>query len=154
MTNGNGIASIEKTSGNGLLGTTDTYTITLNDGQQIDFDVSHGNGIESVRKTAGTGERGTVDTYTIKLSDGNEISFPVSHGFNSYIHVKYSDFANPTDGQISDNPDSIYLGICTDQNETAPATASSYGWTRVKGISYLPSFELENGYLMVTITEI
>lgn len=120
VTNGNGIASIEKKSGDGSLGTTDTYTITLNDGQKTDFPVSHGNGIESVIRTSGTGAPGTIDIYTIKLSNEEEINIPIAHGSHSYIHVKYSDFASPDDSQIGDDPDKLYLGICTNQSDEAP----------------------------------
>ena len=51
-------------------------------------------------------------------------------GANSYIHKKYSDYA---DGRnMSDNPTLKYIGIYTGDKETAPTNASEYSWTKIK----------------------
>lgn len=80
---GVGIASIEKTSTEGLV---DTYTITYTDGDTDTFTVTNGEqgddgvGITSIEKTATTG---LVDTYTITLSDGSTYTFTVTNGSGS-----------------------------------------------------------------------
>ena len=51
-------------------------------------------------------------------------------GKNSYLHKKYSDFA---DGRnMSDNSTLKYIGIYTGDKEQAPTNASEYSWTKIK----------------------
>lgn len=51
-------------------------------------------------------------------------------GKSSYLHKKYSDFA---DGRImSDNSTLKYIGIYTGDKEQAPTNASEYSWTKIK----------------------
>lgn len=52
-------------------------------------------------------------------------------GVSSYIHRKYSDYANGTD--MSDNSNLKYIGIYTGTSPTPPTTASSYLWSKIKG---------------------
>lgn len=52
-------------------------------------------------------------------------------GIDSYIHRKYSDYA---DGRnMSDNSTLKYIGIYTGDKEQAPTNASEYSWTKIKG---------------------
>lgn len=53
-------------------------------------------------------------------------------GTSSYVHIKYSPVANPSDSQMTETP-SDYIGICTDSNVADPVTASSYTWSKWKG---------------------
>lgn len=53
-------------------------------------------------------------------------------GTSSYVHIKYSSVANPSDSQMTETP-SDYIGICTDSNVADPVTASSYTWSKWKG---------------------
>ena len=55
-----------------------------------------------------------------------------SPGENSYVHIKYSAVANPTDADLTETP-SDYIGICTDNTRTDPTTAASYTWAKWKG---------------------
>lgn len=51
-------------------------------------------------------------------------------GKSSYLHKKYSDFA---DGRnMSDNSTLKYIGIYTGDKEQAPTSASEYSWTKIK----------------------
>ena len=51
-------------------------------------------------------------------------------GKSSYIHKKYSDYA---DGRnMSDNSTLKYIGIYTGVKEQAPTNASEYSWTKIK----------------------
>lgn len=51
-------------------------------------------------------------------------------GVNSYIHKKYSDYA---DGRnMSDNSTLKYIGIYTGDKQQAPTNASEYSWTKIK----------------------
>ena len=51
-------------------------------------------------------------------------------GKSSYIHKKYSDYA---DGRnMSDNPTLKYIGIYTGDKQQAPTNASEYSWTKIK----------------------
>lgn len=65
------ITSIEKTDTSGLV---DTYTITFNDGETKEFNVTNGRAIVSVEKTSSVGY---VDTYTITFNDGTTTTFQV-----------------------------------------------------------------------------
>lgn len=51
-------------------------------------------------------------------------------GKSSYIHIKYSPVANPTDELMTEVP-STYIGICVDENVNDPTTASSYTWSNL-----------------------
>ena len=52
-------------------------------------------------------------------------------GKNSYLHKKYSDFA---DGRnMSDNSTLKYIGIYTGDKEQAPSNTSEYSWTKIRG---------------------
>nr|DAX44172.1 MAG TPA: minor structural protein [Bacteriophage sp.] len=52
-------------------------------------------------------------------------------GKNSYLHKKYSDFA---DGRnMSDNSTLKYIGIYTGDKEQAPTNVSEYSWTKIRG---------------------
>lgn len=53
-------------------------------------------------------------------------------GKSSYIHIKYSPVANPTDELMTEVP-STYIGICVDENVNDPTTASSYTWSKFTG---------------------
>lgn len=52
-------------------------------------------------------------------------------GKSSYLHKKYSDFA---DGRnMSDNSTLKYIGIYTGDKQQAPINASEYSWTKIRG---------------------
>ena len=53
-------------------------------------------------------------------------------GTSTYIHIKYSSVANPTDDMLTEVP-AAYIGICVDTNLNDPITASSYTWSRFSG---------------------
>ena len=87
---GTSIASIERTSGNGSAGTTDVYTIVLDNSQTATFSVyngANGRAITSVARTSGNGAAGTTDTYTISFSDNTTTTFPVVHGANGDVSL-------------------------------------------------------------------
>lgn len=70
------IADVEKTASEGLV---DTYTITYNDGNTSNFQVTNGSGISSVAKTS---TNGLVDTYTITYENGETSTFDITNGAN------------------------------------------------------------------------
>lgn len=78
--------------------------------------------------TATKGHAPTESNYWDVVAKGKQ----GSGGQTSYMHVKYSPVANPTDAQMTDTPDK-YIGTCCDHNATAPTTASSYTWAQFKG---------------------
>nr|DAQ76704.1 MAG TPA: Neck appendage protein [Caudoviricetes sp.] len=52
-------------------------------------------------------------------------------GKSSYLHKKYSDFA---DGRnMSDNSTLKYIGIYTGDKQQAPSNTSEYSWTKIRG---------------------
>lgn len=52
-------------------------------------------------------------------------------GVSSYLHKKYSDFA---DGRnMSDNSTLKYIGIYTGDKQQAPTNASEYSWSKIRG---------------------
>lgn len=68
---GSTLVSMEKT---GHAGTTDTYTITFDDGSTTDIHVENLSSVESIELTSQTD---TEDTYTATLADGSTQSFSV-----------------------------------------------------------------------------
>ena len=61
----------------------------------------------------------------VKVKDGES-------GKTQYLHIMYSDVEEPTDSDITTIP-TTYIGICVDENKTAPSTASSYTWAKFQG---------------------
>lgn len=51
---------------------------------------------------------------------------------SAFVHIKYSDYPNPSSIQMKDTP-AAYMGICVTSEETAPTQASAYTWNRVRG---------------------
>ena len=52
-------------------------------------------------------------------------------GVSSYLHKKYSDYA---DGRnMSDNSNLKYIGIYTGDKQQAPTNVSEYSWTKIRG---------------------
>ena len=68
---GSTIVSMERT---GHSGTTDTYTITFDDGSTTDIQIENLSSVESIELTSHTD---TEDTYTATLADGSTQSFSV-----------------------------------------------------------------------------
>jgi len=88
---GRSITSISRTSGTGVAGTTDTYTISFSDTTSSTYLVvngangspgSNGRGISSIARTTGNGTAGTTDTYTITFTDASTTTFTVVNGAN------------------------------------------------------------------------
>lgn len=78
---GNGITSVTKTGVNGLV---DTYTITFDNGNTTNFNVTNGKdgtSIQSITNTATNGERAT---WTITLTDGTTQNFYIRNGVRWY----------------------------------------------------------------------
>ncbi|TKW64053.1 MAG: hypothetical protein DI638_02005 [Gemella sp.] len=74
----------------------------------------------------------TVDADGIRQITQEEITNRREElkGKSSYIHKKYSDFA---DGRnMSDNSTLKYIGIYTGDKQQAPTNASEYSWTKLK----------------------
>lgn len=105
---GASIGNIKKTA---TAGTTDTYTITLTDGETYTFQVTNGTSISNISYTSSSGN---VDTYTITLTDGSTQTFQVTNG---------EDFTVPTDGVIyydgADVPDGY-------EETSAPSGSGQY----------------------------
>ena len=79
----------------------------------------------------------TIDADGIRQITQQESSKVFEHkkaelkGVDSYIHKKYSDFA---DGRnMSDNSTLKYIGIYTGDKQQAPTNASEYSWTKIRG---------------------
>ena len=105
---GGTIDRIEKTA---TVGTTDTYTIYLNDGSTTTFNVTNGTSIASIEYTSSSGN---VDTYTVTLTDGSTTTFNVTNG---------EDFTVPTDGV------NYYYGVDVPdgyEETSAPSGSGSY----------------------------
>jgi len=82
---GNSISSIERTDGDGSLGTVDTYTISVEGDSEYTFEIAQGETIKSVERTDGDGSAGTTDTYTIWKDEDKTIdagTFEIVNGEN------------------------------------------------------------------------
>lgn len=105
---GASIGNIKKTA---TAGTTDTYTITLTDGETYTFQVTNGTSISNISYTSSSGN---VDTYTITLTDGSTQTFQVTNG---------EDFTVPTDGVIYYDGTDIPDGY---EETSAPSGSGAY----------------------------
>lgn len=105
---GASIGNIEKTA---TVGTTDTYTITLTDGETYTFQVTNGTSIANISYTSSSGN---VDTYTVTLTDGSTTTFNVTNG---------EDYTVPTDGVIYFDGDTVPDGY---EETSAPSGSGAY----------------------------
>jgi len=106
---GPGITNIQRTSGTGLAGSLDTYTVTYANNSTATFTVQNGvngtNGrsVSSISRTNGNGAAGSTDTYTITYSDATTSAYTVTNGaapfagYGKEIHVSQAD-GNDTTG--------------------------------------------------------
>lgn len=83
------------------------------------------------------GTNGRDGTDGVPGKDGKD-------GTNSYVHIKYSSVANPTDSQMTETP-SEYIGICTNDEIADPTTASSYTWSKWMGVDGTDGIPGTNG---------
>lgn len=121
---GGTIDRIEKTA---TVGTTDTYTIYLNDGSTTTFNVTNGTSIASIEYTSSSG---TVDTYTVTLTDGSTTTFNVTNGEDYTVPtdgVIYFDGTTVPDGYEETNPPSGsgQYAVIDDANASLQTTYSS-----------------------------
>lgn len=66
-------------------------------------------------------------------------------GKSSYLHKKYSDYA---DGRnMSDNSTLKYIGIYTGDKEQAPTNASEYSWTKIRGEDGVDGKSINRNYI-------
>lgn len=63
---------------------------------------------------------------------------------SAFVHIKYSDYPNPSSIQMKDTP-AAYMGICVTSEETAPTQASAYTWNRVRGEEIM--LRSDSGYI-------
>ena len=96
---GGHVRSVEKTSTSGLV---DTYTMTFDDGNSYNFNVTNGSSIQSIVKTSTSG---LVDTYTITLTNGETTTFTVTNGEDGEVTTQQlndaiNDIANKTSGSL------------------------------------------------------
>lgn len=105
---GGTIDRIEKTA---TVGTTDTYTIYLNDGSTTTFNVTNGTSIANIEYTSSSGN---VDTYTVTLTDGSTTTFNVTNG---------EDYTVPKDGVIYFDGATVPDGY---EETSAPAGSGAY----------------------------
>lgn len=100
---GGHVESVEKTSTSGVV---DTYTMSFDDGNSYNFDVTNGSSIQSIVKTSTSG---LVDTYTITLTNGETTTFQVTNGadgevtteqLNNAITTAINNIANKTSGSL------------------------------------------------------
>ena len=59
-------------------------------------------------------------------------------GINSYIHKKYTN--DVVTGPMTDNSNSLYIGIYTGDKALAPTNMSEYEWTRIRGYNGVSSY--------------
>lgn len=138
VTNGKGITSITKTAAVPP-SLRDSYRVLYNDNTYYDFTVDNGRSITNISwSTSGTAGDGQTHTGTITYNDGTTSTVTFQDGVKgdtgdqTYVWIKYSSTANPTDADMGDSPDS-YIGIYTGTATSAPSTASSYTWFKWKG---------------------
>ena len=67
-------------------------------------------------------------------------------GVSSYLHKKYSDYA---DGRSMDNNSNRkYIGIYTGDKEQAPTNASEYSWTKIRGEDGADGKSINRNYII------
>lgn len=79
------------------------------------------------------GERGQQGERGLPGRDGTNGTPGINgrDGVSSYTHIKYSNNSNGYG--MSDDANSIYIGLYTGTSSTPPTSYSSYKWTKIKG---------------------
>lgn len=67
-------------------------------------------------------------------------------GKSSYIHIKYSSVASPSDEQMTEIP-SAYIGVYVDYTEEDSDTASDYTWSRWQGKDGADGIDAKDAYV-------
>ena len=116
---GSTIVSMERT---GHSGTTDTYTITFDDGSTTDIQIENLSSVESIELTSQTD---TEDTYTATLADGSTQSFSVLN-HNADIEAISEELAAGLASITSDlNAQSVLLNARMDTFTSLPSGSTS-----------------------------
>lgn len=108
------IASIDKISGDGAEGSTDTYSINMSDGNSYNFKVyngADGNFIESIRRVSGDGSAGSTDIYAIDMSDGGNYEFAVYNGKDGKDAVSISSIKRTSGDGSSGSVDTYAISM-------------------------------------------
>lgn len=107
----------------------------------------------------GTGTRPDEDTdnamyYADKANTYKEEAYAYTQDFK-YTHIKYSENADGSNMTDAPTDNTMYIGIYTGVSKTAPATATAYAWTRIKGNdgnAYFADFDVVDGELLMSYT--
>ena len=83
-----------------------------------------------VKTTFTYSDSSTSDIYSVSYMGTNGTQG--IDGKSVYMHTRFSPVANPTASQMSITPDK-YIGLCVNNNSTAPTSPSSYTWTKFQG---------------------
>lgn len=74
------VSSISRTSGTGVAGATDTYTVTYSDETTSTFNITNGTNGQTITSIEKTSTVDLVDTYTITYNTGDPDTFTVTNG--------------------------------------------------------------------------
>lgn len=83
-----------------------------------------------VKTTFTYSDSSTSDIYSVSYMGTNGTQG--IDGKSVYMHTRFSPVASPTASQMSITPDK-YIGLCVNNNPTAPTSPSSYTWTKFQG---------------------
>ena len=126
---GNGIASIVRTSGDGTAGTTDTYTITFTDATTATFTLLNG----AIGPTGDTGATGEMGPMGPMGPDGpmGPTGADGPAGADGYTPIKGIDYFDGVDG--------------ADGTDGTDGTNGADGYTPIKGIDYFDGIDGTDG---------
>lgn len=116
---------------------TGEIVFTMADGETYSLNIRDGRGIKSISNPVRVG---LVDTYTITYTDNTTSSFSVTNGAQgvpgqkAYVHIKYAAQRPTSDSQMSDIADE-WMGVATNNSETAPTSYTFYKWYKIRGES-------------------
>ena len=152
-----GIVSQEQISAIGL---DVTYRMTYADGSTFDYTVRNGRSISGITQffavsTSGTDApdvfspeyqpptpearfawgfmRYTFDNGSSLDTEKTLVAAYGDTGLQTYVHIRWANNSAPSDAEISTVPDD-YIGIYTGTDQAAPTRASSYIWSRFRGL--------------------
>ena len=84
------------------------------------------------------GLRQEMSSEVERVFESKKSTFKGQDGKSSYIHKKYTN--DVVTGPMTDNSNSLYIGIYTGDKALAPTNMSEYEWTRIRGYNGVNSY--------------
>ena len=110
---------------------TKEISVVINENSSGDFKIFVGSSWNGSTSESFKAEFKNIEIRIFIPDDTSDPSRVRSASNSSYTHIKYSDQSNGSN--MSDNSNSIYLGVYVGPSSVAPTSPSEYRWSKIRG---------------------